>query len=122
MDTNVKTEAAGLLAKVFSWLVAILPPMLAANVMHWSGSVLTGHILSRKERIAVLAGSFGLSCAVHYVCESLHWAPGKEWIAIWSASICTEHLLKLFILHAGDIIKDWLRNNLQAALRFLKKK
>lgn len=107
--------------KIMTWLLVVLPPVIAANIAHWSATVIMGKRVSRKARIAIFCGSFGIAAAVH----ALVAATGLEkweWALIWLSGVSTVPVLKFIYLEAGEIIKNWFRNTLKQGLAYLNKK
>lgn len=120
-DTNGKAEAIAFGYKLLAWLIAVLPPVVAANLTHWTAGEVSGRQLSRRRRIAVFIGSFGIAAFVHWLCGYFNLTK-FEWGIIWVTSICTEHLLKFIAIEAGDIIKTWMANVLRKSLEYVEKK
>jgi hypothetical protein len=116
-----KEEAANIIAsiagKMFTWLSFVLPPVIAANIAHWSASVLSGKKISMRARLAMFTGSFVIAAVAHKMFEGTKW----EWAIIWGCAMSTEHLLKFIYLESGEIIKQWARTALQSGLNSLTK-
>lgn len=106
--------------KALSWIIAVLPPVIAANIAHWSHTELSGRKFSKRARLAVFAGSFSIAMAVHYACISLE-AERYEWMIIWAMGISTEHILKFFYVRFGDMIQNFFINWTEQILDQLKK-
>ena len=119
--TKWKTDATVLGYKVLAFLIAVLPPVIAANITHWTAGEVSGRQLSKRRRIAVFVGSFGIAAFVHWLCVRFDFEK-YEWGLIWVTSICTEHILKFVAIEAGDIVKAWLADTLQKALKYIEKK
>lgn len=72
MDPKTKTEAtglaAGLGAKLITFIMCVMPPVIVANIIHWSASIIAESKISLRARFAIVCGSFGLSSFVHWVC------------------------------------------------------
>ncbi len=121
MDAKTKAEAAGLGAKIITNLLIILPPIIIANITHWAASVLTEKKISLRVRIAIFLGSFGLASVVHWIFGYCGWTKW-EWVFIWSTSMGTQQLLNFFYLEWGDILKNWIKNQMKQGLKALDKK
>lgn len=114
-------ESTGLLTKIIALILAIAPPVIAANMTLWAASELSGKIVSKRARRALIVGSFAIAFAIHYLFVLLDlekWA----WIATWACAIGTEPLLKFLYLEFGGMLKQWCKNQLQQALNLLDKK
>jgi len=117
---QTKAAVGEVFAKALSWIVAVLPPVIAANIAHWSHTELSGRKFSRRARIAVFAGSFAIAMAIHYACIALK-VEKYEWIIIWVMGISTEHVLKFFYVNASSMIRNFLINWTEQFLGQLKK-
>lgn len=121
MEKETAETAANLAGKLFSWLVIILPPMIAANVAHWSASFLSGKKPSKRARFAMFMGSLSIAMVTKWVCDL--YAIDGNWrtIAIWFTSLTSEHILRFLYLESGDIIKAWLKSVLTQILNGITK-
>lgn len=117
---QTKATVGEFCAKALSWIVAVLPPVIAANIAHWSHTELSGRKFSRRARVAVFAGSFAIACAVHYACIAIK-LERYEWMIIWAMGISTEHVLKFFYVNFSDMIRSFLINWTEQMLGQLKK-
>ncbi len=121
MDTKTKEEAVGLGAKIITFILCVMPPVLVANLTHWAASVFVDKRESRRARIAIIVGSFGIATFVHWVCGLLGWEK-YEWIIIASTSMSTPQLLKFFYFEFGDMFKEWVKLQLEHVNKALSKK
>ena len=112
MDLKIKEEAAGIGAKLITFIGCVLPPLIMANLTHWAASVITEKKISKRARIAIFLGSFGIASLVHWLFISLN-IERFEWVAIWCCTMGTPSLLKFLILEFGDMLKDWCRKQLE---------
>lgn len=117
---QTKATVTEFATKALSWVIAVLPPVIAANIAHWSHTELSGRKFSKRARIAVFAGSFSIAMAVHYACIALK-CEKYEWIIIWAMGISTEHILKFFYVRFGDMVRSALVTWMEQILGQLKK-
>jgi hypothetical protein len=117
---QTKTVIGEFFAKALSLFIAVLPPVIAANIAHWSHTEISGRKFSKKARLAVFAGSFSIACVIHYVCVSLDILK-YEWVIIWAMGISTEHVLKFMYVKFWDIARNFLITYIEQILGSLKK-
>ena len=120
MDPKTKEEAAGLGAKIITFIVCVMPPVIIANITHWAASIIAEKRISRRARLAIFVGSFGIASFVHWIC-GLTGFNKYEWIVIASTSMSTPQLLKFFYLEFGEMVKDWVRGYIDNSLRVASK-
>lgn len=97
---------ASIALKLYSWLCIVLPPVVAANIAHWSASVLTGKKVSMKARIALFTGSIVIAGMVHKLFDG--WK--NEWIFTSAACLSTKDILEFLYLEWGGWVKKYLRS------------
>lgn len=121
MDPKTKTEAAGLGAKILTFIMCVMPPVIIANITHWAATVISDKHVSLRARIAIFVGSFGIASFVHWICAVTGFYK-YEWIAIASTSMSTPQLLKFFYLEFGEMVKSWAKSQVEQTLKVLSKK
>lgn len=116
------TTAASIAGKLFSILVIILPPFIAANVAHWSASVLTGKKMTKRSRFAMSMGSLSVAFATMWICDLYGMNNNWRTVIIWFATLTSDKILIFLYTEFGDIMKEWLKTALTQSLNKLTKK